>query len=154
MELTNNFEIPGSVDDTFALLLDVDRIVPCFPGAELVDVVDPQTYQCKVTLRMGPLTLTFRGTVKFVEVDAAAKMARMTLHGSDEKGRGGADAVVRFELSGDGQSTRVDVLTTLTLTGMVAQYGRAGGIIAGVAGELTRRFAANLRAELLKGARE
>jgi carbon monoxide dehydrogenase subunit G len=152
MDLTNSFDIPGSVDETFALLLDVDRIVPCVPGAELVAVVDPHTYQCKVTLKLGPLTLTFRGTVKFVEIDADAKTARMTLHGADEKGRGNADAVVRFALSGDGEGTHVDVLTTLTLTGMVAQYGRAGGIIAGVAGELTRRFAANLRAELLKGA--
>ena len=144
MELANNFEIPVSVDDAFELLLNVERVVPCFPGAELVDVVDPQTFLCKVTMRLGPIALTFKGNVKFVEVDAAAKVAEISLHGVDDKGRGGADATVRFRLSGDFQSTRVDVLTTLTLTGMVAQYGRASGIISGVAGELTRRFATNL----------
>ena len=150
MELTNNFEIPVSLDDAFELLLDVERIVPCFPGAELVDVVDPQTFRCKVTMRLGPIALTFKGNVKFVEVDKVAKVAEISLHGVDDKGRGGADAVVRFRLSGDLQNTRVDVLTTLTLTGMVAQYGRASGIISGVAGELTRRFAANLKDALLK----
>ena len=150
MELANNFEIPVSIDDAFELLLDVQRVVPCFPGAELVDVVDPQTFRCKVTLRLGPIALTFKGNVKFVEVDQAAKVAKISLHGVDDKGRGGADAIVRFQLSGDFQKTRVDVLTTLTLTGMVAQYGRASGIIAGVAGEMTRRFAANLQDVLLK----
>lgn len=153
MELTNGFDIPVSVDDAFALLLDVERVIPCFPGAQLVDAVDPQTYRCKVAMRLGPLGLTFGGTVKVVEVDAAAKTARIALHGSDAKGRGAADAAVGFQLTGNDQSTHVDVLTTLTLTGMIAQYGRASGIIAGVAGELTRRFAANLQDELLKGAR-
>lgn len=154
MELNNGFDIPVSVDDAFALLLDVERIVPCFPGAQLVDVVDPQTYTCKVTLKLGPIALTFKGTVKFVEVDAASKEARISLHGLDDKGRGGADAVVQFRLSGDDKHAHVDLLTTLTLTGMVAQYGRASGIISGVAGEMTRRFAANLQDVLVKGSRE
>lgn len=150
MELTNAFEVPVSDEEAFAVLLDVERVLPCFPGAELVNVVDPQTYACKVTLRLGPIVLTFRGTAKIVESDPVAKHARITLRGSDEKGRGGADAVVQFQLHGDGERTAVELHTTINLTGMVAQYGRGSGIIQGAASELTRQFAGRLK-DMLAG---
>jgi len=145
MELTNAFEVPVPEEEAFAVLLDVARVLPCFPGAELVEVLDAQTFACKVTLRLGPIALTFRGNAKIVESDPVAKHARITLRGSDEKGRGGADAVVQFQLHGAGERTKVDLHTTINLTGMVAQYGRGAGIIQGVAAELTRQFAGRLQ---------
>jgi len=148
VELTNTFEVPVSEDVAFATLMDVARVIPCFPGAELIDVVDATTYRCKVTMRLGPITLTFRGTAQVLDVDPAGKNARIALQASDEKGRGGADAVVQFQLQNQGASTKVDVHTTVTLTGMIAQYGRAAGIIQGVASDVTRRFADGLKAML------
>jgi carbon monoxide dehydrogenase subunit G len=148
VELTNSFEVPVPEDVAFATLIDVARVIPCFPGAELIDVVDATTYRCKVTMRLGPISLTFRGTAKVLDVDAAGKNARIELHASDEKGRGGADALVQFQLENQDAATKVDVHTTVTLTGTIAQYGRAAGIIQGVASDLTRRFAAGLKTML------
>jgi carbon monoxide dehydrogenase subunit G len=145
MELTNAFEVPVSDEEAFAVLLDVSRVLPCFPGAELVNVIDAETFGCKVTIRLGPIALAFRGIAKIVESDPVAKHARITLRGSDEKGRGGADAVVQFQLHGAGERTNVELHTTINLTGMVAQYGRGSGIIQGLASELTRQFAARLK---------
>lgn len=148
MDLSNRFDVPVSPEAAFALLLDVERVIGCVPGAELVERVDERTYRCKVTLRLGPVALTFRGTASIDQADPVARTARLTLRGTDEKGRGGADAVVHFAVQADGAGTQVDVRTTLTLTGLVAQYGRGGGIVQGLAAELTREFAARLRATL------
>lgn len=148
VELTNSFEVPVREDVAFATLIDVARVIPCFPGAELIDVVDATTYRCKVTMRLGPVSLTFRGMAKVLDVDPAGKNARIALQASDEKGRGATDALVQFQLQNQGSSTKVDVHTTVTLTGTIAQYGRAGGIIQGVASDVTRRFAAGLKAML------
>jgi carbon monoxide dehydrogenase subunit G len=145
MELANSFEVPVAADEAFATLLDVARVIPCFPGAELVEAVDPSTYRCKITLRLGPVALMFRGTATVLDRDPAAKHARIALNGADEKGRGGADAVVRFQLEEHDGATKVDVRTTVTLSGLVAQYGRGAGIVQGVASEMTRRFATRLK---------
>ena len=143
-ELHNTFEVAVPEDEAFAVLLDVQRVIPCFPGAELVEVIDPQTYRCKVTVRLGPIALAFRAVATIVESDPAAKRASLNLRGTDEKGRGGTDAVVRFQLTPAGEGTRVDVATTVNLTGMVAQYGRGAGIIQALASEQTRQFASRL----------
>jgi carbon monoxide dehydrogenase subunit G len=143
-DLHNTFEVAAPPDQTFAVLLDVPRVVPCFPGAELLEAIDAQSYRCKVTVRLGPISLTFRAVATIVESDAAAKHATLTLRGSDEKGRGGTDAVVRFQLTPAGEGTHVDVATTVNLTGMVAQYGRGAGIIQALASEQTRQFATHL----------
>lgn len=148
MELKNAFQVPLGVDDTFRLLLDVERVMRCVPEAELLETLDDRTYKYKITVRLGPVSLGFVGIARIEEADAESKRARLSAKGTDAKGRGGADALVTFRLEPDGAATRVDVGTTLTLSGAVAQYGRASGVVAGVAGELTRQFARRLAAML------
>jgi carbon monoxide dehydrogenase subunit G len=120
------------------------------PGAELLQVVDPQTYKGKVSVRLGPVALAFVGTAKFEEIDEAAHRARVKAQGTDQKGRGGANAVVTFSLEPVPSGTRVNVVTNLNLSGSVAQYGRGTGMIQDVATQLIGQFANSLQAMLVQ----
>lgn len=148
MDLKNSFDVPLPPDRTWKVLLDIERIAPCMPGAELVEVVDPQTYKGKVSVRLGPVALSFNGIAKFVEIVEAEHRARVEAQGTDAKGRGGANAQVTFRLEPAGSGTRVTVDTQLNLSGSVAQYGRGAGMIQSVAGQLIGQFAKNLEADL------
>lgn len=148
MDLQNTFEVPLPPDRAWAVLLDIERIAPCMPGAELVEVVDAQTYKGKVSVRLGPVALSFNGVARFVEIVEAERRARVEAQGVDAKGRGGANAVVTFALAPCERGTRVTVDTGLNLSGAVAQYGRGAGMIQSVAGQLIGQFARNLEAEL------
>jgi uncharacterized protein len=148
MQFENFFEVPLPPRDAWRTLLDIRKVAPCVPGAALTEVVDEKTYKGKVGVRLGPVSLSFYGTVTFEEIDAEAMSARASARGADEKGRGGADAKVRFALEAIDGGTRVKVSTTLNLSGSVAQYGRASGIINGVANQITNEFANNLKAQI------
>jgi carbon monoxide dehydrogenase subunit G len=148
MDIKNSFEVPLPVDAAWKTLLDISRIAPCMPGAELLEVVDPQTYKGRVSVRLGPVALSFLGTARFEEIDDAAHRARVRAQGTDSKGRGGASGAVTFALSPIGGGSRVDVATQLNLSGSVAQYGRGTGMIQDVATQIIAQFAAALRAML------
>jgi carbon monoxide dehydrogenase subunit G len=148
MEICNNLEVPLPPEQAWPLLLDIPRIAPCVPGAELLEAIDDKTYKGKVSIRLGPVALSFIGTVKIDTLDPAANRARIIAKGADSKGRGGADAVVQFALEPTETGTKINVLTDLNLIGSVAQYGRASSIIQGVAAQLTAQFSNNLRAML------
>lgn len=148
MEFDNSFEVPLPVDDAWKVLMDIRRIAPCMPGAELTEVVDDRTYKGKIGVRLGPVALAFAGTVKFDEIDDAAHTARVAAQGSDAKGRGAANATASFHLEPVGSGTKVLVHTNLTLSGAVAQYGRGVGIIQITAGQIITQFANNLKAQL------
>jgi uncharacterized protein len=150
MEFDNSFEVPLPVGDAWALLMDIRRIAPCMPGAALTDVVDEHTYKGRIGVRLGPVALTFAGTVKFEEIDHANRRARVTAQGSDSKGRGAANAAASFCLEPTGGGTKVLVHTDLTLSGAVAQYGRGVGIIQLTAAQIITQFANNLKAQLAK----
>ena len=90
MLINNSFEVPLPPGQAWKVLMDIPRIAPCMPGAELTDVVDENTYNGKVAVRLGPVALTFAGTVRFAEKDDAARKARVSAQGKDAKGRGGA----------------------------------------------------------------
>ena len=128
--------------------MDIARIAPCMPGAELTGVVDKDTYGGKVSVKLGPVAMTFAGQVQFTDIDDAAHTARVKAQGKDSKGRGGANANVDFRLEPASLGTRVVVKTDLTLSGAVAQYGRASGMIQDVAQALIGQFAGNLKAQL------
>jgi carbon monoxide dehydrogenase subunit G len=149
MDIKNSFEVPAPVDRAWKILLDIRRIAPCMPGAELLEVVDPKTYKGKVSVRLGPVALSFVGTARFEEIDEVAHRARVKGQGSDAKGRGGASGVVTFVLSPIEGGTKVDVDTKLNLTGSVAQYGRGTGIIQDVATQIIGQFATELRAMVM-----
>jgi uncharacterized protein len=148
MEFDNSFEVPLPVGDAWAVLMDIRRIAPCMPGAALTDVVDEHTYKGRLGVRLGPVALTFAGTVKFEEIDDANRRARVTAQGSDSKGRGAANAAASFRLEPIGGGTKVLVHTDLTLSGAVAQYGRGVGIIQLTAAQIITQFANNLKAQL------
>ena len=148
MLINNSFEVPLPPAQAWPVLMDIPRIAPCMPGAELTDVVDANTYNGKVSVRLGPVALTFAGTVKFSEKDEAAHKARVTAQGKDSKGRGGAHANVDFEIEPVPAGSRVLVKTDLSLSGAVAQYGRASGMIQDVAQQLIGQFANSLKAQI------
>jgi carbon monoxide dehydrogenase subunit G len=148
MEFDSSFEVPLPPDRAWPVLLDIPRIVRCMPGAELVEIVDESTFKGKVTVKLGPVTLNFGGTVKFVEMDPANHRARAEARGNDAKGRGGATATVRFHLAPSAAGSRVDIHTDLSLTGAVAQYGRATGVVREFAAQITSEFAQRLRAQI------
>lgn len=148
MDIKNSFKVPLPIDEAWRVLLDVKRIAPCMPGAELLDVIDPSTFKGKVSVRLGPVALSFVGTVKIEQKDDAAYRARLKGMGSDVKGRGGANGVVVFALSSIDTGTKVDVDTQVNLSGAVAQYGRGAGIIQEVATQIVDQFAASLRTML------
>src|SRR6185295_8689102 len=129
MELDNSFEVPLPPAQAWKVLLDIERIAPCMPGAELTEVIDKSTYKGKIAVRLGPVALAFAGVVKFDQIDDANHTARISAQGSDAKGRGGANASTTFRLDPAGAGSKVIVHTNLTLSGSVAQYGRGVGII-------------------------
>lgn len=150
MEFDNSFEVPLPPADAWKVLMDIRRIAPCMPGAELTDVVDGRTCKGRISVRLGPVALTFAGVVTFEEIDDAGRTARVTAQGSDAKGRGAANATASFRLEPAGSGTKVLVHTNLALSGSVAQYGRGVGIIQLTAAQIVTRFADNLKAQLAR----
>jgi len=151
MEFDNSFEVPLPPAEAWAVLMDVQRVAPCMPGAKLTEIVDERTFKGTVGVRLGPVALTFAGTAQFESMDAAARRARIKANGTDAKGRGGAMAIVDFALQEAGSGSAVLVHTNLTLSGSVAQYGRGVGMIQDVANQLIKQFANSLKAEIARG---
>src|SRR6266550_3961811 len=148
MEFDNSFEVPLPPAEAWKVLLDIKRIAPCMPGAELTEVLDQDTYKGKIGVRLGPVALTFAGLVKFEHMDAATYTARVTAQGTDAKGRGGANATSVFRLEPAAGGSKVLVHTDLALSGAVAQYGRGVGIIQLTAAQLMNQFATRLKDNL------
>jgi uncharacterized protein len=149
MELDNSFTVPVPPDQAWDVLLDVKRIAPCMPGAT-VDEVDGDVVTGRIKVKVGPVSLTYRGTAKFTERDPEARHMVMEAAGKETRGAGTASATVRASLapaaSGDG--TQVTMHTTMNVTGRPAQFGR--GVMVEVGGKLVEQFAANL-AKLIAG---
>ena len=151
MEFDNSFEVPLPPADAWTVLMDIRRIAPCMPGAELTEIVDDKTYKGKVAVRLGPVALAFAGLVTFEEIDNANRTARVKAQGTDAKGRGGANAAASFRVEdAPGGGSKVLVHTDLTLSGSVAQYGRGVGMIQTTAAQIMNQFANNLKAQIAR----
>src|SRR5215831_8587454 len=148
MEFDNSFEVSLPPAEAWKVLLDIKRVAPCMPGAELSEVIDANTYKGKINVRLGPVALTFAGLVKFEHIDAASYTARVTAQGTDAKGRGGANATSVFRLEPATGGSKVLVHTDLALSGAVAQYGRGVGIIQATAAQIMNQFATRLKDNL------
>src|SRR5262249_15747897 len=151
MEFDNTFEVPLPPAEAWPLLMDIERIAPSMPGARLTGIVDPDTCRGEIAVRLGPVALTFAGTVRIEARDAAAHVARVRAEGRDAKGRGGAHATATFRIEPAPDGSRVLVHTNLDLSGAVAQYGRGVGVIQASAAALMTQFADNLRAQIGQG---
>ncbi len=142
MELQNSFTVPSDVETAWATLLDVETVAPCMPGATL-ESVDGDEMTGKVKVKLGPVSMTYGGTAKFVSKDEATHTAVIEGTGKESRGTGTAMAHVTTTLVSEGaELTRVDVTTDLTITGKAAQFGR--GVMQDVAGRIIDQFAANL----------
>ena len=148
MEFDNSFEVPLAPQEAWAVLMDIPRIAPCMPGAELTEIVDTQNFKGKISVRLGPVALAFAGRVEFDGIDAANHTARVKAQVSDAKGRGAANATATFRIEPAASGSEVLIHTDLTLSGAVAQYGRGVGMIQVTAAQLVGQFAGNLRAQL------
>jgi carbon monoxide dehydrogenase subunit G len=144
MKIENSFRVDLPMESPWMTLLDIPSLVPCMPGATLLAVEDERSYRGQVKVKLGPVSVAFRGRSRLVEVDETQHLVRATASGTEEKGRGSAQADVSFRLSPDGSGTRVNVVSDIALAGAVAQYGRAQGVIADVAQVMIDTFAQNL----------
>ena len=146
MELEHSFTVPVPVDRAWDVLLDVERVAPCMPGASL-DSVAGDEIKGRIKVKVGPISMTYAGTARFTERDAATGVMKLEASGKETRGAGTASATVRSELHGEGDETHVVVNTSLNVTGRPAQFGR--GVMADVGGKLIGIFAANL-ADMLR----
>ncbi|WP_182347663.1 SRPBCC family protein [Tomitella gaofuii] len=141
MELEHSFTVPASVDEVWQALLDPERVAPCMPGATLTGV-EAQTFTGKVKVKLGPVSMQYKGTGEYIETDEATHTVVIKAAGKDAKGNGTAAATVTLRLTGDGERTSGASTTDLTVTGKPAQFGR--GMIAEVGGKILEQFAVNL----------
>ncbi len=148
MEFDNSFEVPLPPAQAWPVLMDVRGIAPCMPGAQLTEVIDDKNYKGNISVRLGPVALTFAGIVTFEEIDNVNHSARVRAQGTDAKGRGAAQAKSTFRLEPAGTGSKVLVHTDLTLSGAVAQYGRGVGMIQATASAIMNQFANALKAQL------
>ena len=149
MRIEDTVEVDAPIDQVWALVNDIPRIAPCMPGAALTSVVDDRTYEGTVAVKLGPLRMSYKGTVVVEETDEASHSARLAASGKDTKGAGTARATVTTRLEPTGAaSTRLIVSSDVQLTGRVASFGR-GGAINDVASKLFGQFAECLRTTLV-----
>jgi len=146
VQLVNEFVVPRPIDQTWDVLNDVERIAPAMPGATLTDHVD-DVYHGKVKVKVGPVTAQYAGTAQFKERDEAAHHMVLEATGKESSGRGRASALVNVDLAAEGAQTRVKVVTDLTISGPLAQFGR--GAIAEVSSKLLGQFVTNLESMVL-----
>jgi carbon monoxide dehydrogenase subunit G len=148
VQLENSFTVPVPVDEAWRVLLDIERVAPCMPGAAL-DSVSGDEFTGRVKVKLGPINLTYQGKAAFVEKDEAQHRAVIDARGKDQRGNGTAAAVITAKLAAEGSVTRVDVLTDLNITGRPAQFGR--GVMTDVGNKLLGQFADKLAAQLGEG---
>jgi carbon monoxide dehydrogenase subunit G len=147
VRIENSFEVAAPPEAAWDLLMDVPRVIPCMPGAQLAETVDEDHWKAKVAVKLGPISLLFDADVAREESDLAARRAVLSANARESRGRGSAQATIESTLAAQNGGTRVDIVTDLTLTGPVAQYGR--GMVQSVAAQLTASFASCLQSQLV-----
>ena len=148
MKFENAFVVQAPIDEVYAALLDVERVAPCMPGAEVVEKTGDDAYKVAIKVKVGPMSMTYKGDVQIVERDDAAKTATLRAKAKESRGQGTADAHVHMALAEEGDGTHATLETDVALGGRVAAMGR--GVIADVSARLVQTFAGNL-AEMLEG---
>lgn len=149
MKLEHEFTVPATLDEAWQVLLDVERVAPCMPGASLTSV-DGDDFTGTVKVKVGPIQVTYKGQARFVEKDDAQHRVVIEASGKEARGSGTAAATVTAHLQAEGSQTKAQVVTDLNITGRPAQFGR--GVMADVGAKLIGRFADCLAEELAGGA--
>jgi uncharacterized protein len=139
MKLEHSFQVAAPLERVWDALVDVERVAPCLPGAEITEAGEDGTYRGTFSVRLGPTTAAYRGELAMEEVDADAHRAVMRASGQDKRGQGSAKATIVSTMREEGGATTVDVETDFTITGRLARFGR-GGMIQDVSNRLLRDF--------------
>jgi uncharacterized protein len=150
MRFENHFEVDAPVDEVWAAVLDVERVAPTVPGAQVLERTGDDSYKVAIKVKVGPMAMTYRGEVEIAERDEAAHRAVMKARAKESRGQGTADADVTMVLSGEDGHTSATVTTEVALSGKVATMGQ--GVLRDVSGRLVDTFAQNLAAMLEGGA--
>jgi carbon monoxide dehydrogenase subunit G len=148
MELNNDFRVSVGPPEAWKVLTDVERIAPMLPGAQLQEV-EGDDYRGIVKVKVGPISAQYKGTATFIERDETAGRMVLKASGRDTRGQGNANALITVNMTPDGTGTKVSVVTDLTITGKVAQFGR--GVLADISGKLITQFVDALEADLESG---
>ena len=146
MRFENSFAVESPVDDVWAALLDIERVAPCMPGAEVLERSGEDAYKVGIRVRVGPISMTYRGDVEITQRDESRHVATMNASARETKGHGTADAEIQMALQAENGGTRATLETDVQLKGRVAAMGQ--GVIGDVAAKLIETFAANLAAML------
>lgn len=144
--MQNSFSVQAPPEAAWELLLDVPRVVPCMPGAQLIEVVDESTWKARMDVKLGPVALVFDTDITREGIDESGRRIVLAARARERRGRGGAHATVDSSLSTVDGTTRVEIVTDLSLSGSVAQYGR--GMVQDISSQLVGRFAESLQAQL------
>ncbi len=148
MKIEDSFRVEVPVEEAWKVLLDLERIAPCLPGAQLTEV-EGDEYRGTVKIKVGPITAQYKGVAKIEEADEANRKVVLQAEGRDTRGQGNASATVTATLVPEGAGTTVNIDTDLNITGKVAQFGR--GVMADVSSKLLGQFADNLKRDVLSG---
>jgi len=152
MKLENEFTVPASIDEAWALMLDVPRVAPCLPGATVEPGGEEGEYNGAMKLKIGPITAQYKGTVKILEADEANHKVAMRAQAKDARGQGSAAATITSTMTETSEGTKVKVETDLRVTGPAAQFGR--GVMQDVSAKLMGRFADCIAEQLSGGTAE
>jgi carbon monoxide dehydrogenase subunit G len=147
MKLEQSFSVAAPIEQVWDALVDVERIAPCLPGAEVTGVDESGAYAGTFTVKLGPTTASYRGSLRMEAKDEAARTVTMSAKGTDVRGQGGASATIVSTMREDGGETPVDVLSAFHITGRLARFGRSG-MIEDISKRLMRDFAACLQSSL------
>ena len=147
MKIEQTFDVAAPLAEVWAALQDLERVAPCLPGAAITGHDEDGTYHGTFTVKLGPMTASYNGTIRIEDVDDASHRATLKARGSDKRGQGGANATILNTLSEHDGGTRVEAATDFTITGRLAQFGR-GGIMEDVSNRLLRDFATCLSTRL------
>jgi carbon monoxide dehydrogenase subunit G len=139
MRLEHSFTVEAPLERVWEALIDVERVAPCLPGAEITETAEDGSYRGSFSVRLGPTTAAYRGQLAMEEVDAAAHRAVMRASGQDKRGQGSAKATIVSTMREESGATTVQVETDFTITGRLARFGR-GGMIEDVSNRLLRDF--------------
>ena len=150
MKLEQTFEVQAPLAQVWEALNDLERVAPCLPGAAITGHDEDGTYHGTFTVKLGPMTAAYNGTIKIEDVDEAAHRATLKARGTDKRGQGGASATIVNTLSEHDGGTRVEAVTDFSITGRLAQFGR-GGMMQDVSNRLLRDFANCLATRLAEG---
>jgi uncharacterized protein len=150
MKMEQSFEVQAPLEQVWSALIDLEKVAPCLPGAAITGRDEDGTYRGTFSVKLGPMTASYNGTIKVEDVDDASHRATLKANGTDKRGQGGAHATIVNTLSEREGVTHVDAVTDFNITGRLAQFGR-GGIMEDVSNRLMRDFAACLSQRLGEG---